>query len=77
MILDQMVDVLVEFIEKMYDLYRTGELTLRDYDNLTSNKIHFLENHLDEIKIMALKSRCETILAVNSNKTHIADIILH
>lgn len=77
MILDQMVDVLVEFIEKCNEMYRKGNLTLKDYDELTAHKISFLEKHLNDIKIRTLRSRCESLLLSPAVRTFRNDMILH
>ncbi|MCX7710595.1 MAG: hypothetical protein N2484_12210 [Clostridia bacterium] len=77
MILDQMVDVLVEFIEKIYQLYRSGELTETDYAKLTANKLLFIENHIDQIKKFELKYRCESLLAINGYNLQGSTTLLH
>lgn len=75
--LEQMVGVVVEFIEQVCELYETGDLSLADYKLLTSNKINFIESHLFEISPYTLRTRCENILETNSSRLLGQSILLH
>ena len=67
MTLDETIDLTLEFVEWVYKLYCSGELTFNDYSELTYTKLHFIEAQINKVDNYSLKARCEKVLENNTN----------